>query len=246
MYPTLFTIGPFTVHSWGAFLALGFVVTLIFLRARAKKEGLSPDLISDLAFLVLLSGIVGARIFYILTSLSYYIEHPLEVFMVQRGGLVFYGGFISGALVGVAFVRIKKLPLLKMLDLFAPYVALGQAFGRIGCFLNGCCFGKKTEAFWGIHFPHEEIARHPTQLYSAGKMLIIFGLLLFLRRRKRYDGELFLYYIIFYSAARFAVEFLRADTLHLILGFTIAQLISIPVFFISLSAYIANSKRCKT
>lgn len=244
MHPTLFTLGPFTIHSWGAFLAIGFIVALIFLRARAKREALNPDLVSDLAFWVLLGGLLGARIFYILTSLTYFLEHPLEIFMVQRGGLVFYGGFISGALAGIAFVHLKKLSLFKMLDLFAPYVALAQAFGRIGCFLNGCCFGKKDGIF-GVQFPYEDIMRHPAQLYSAVKMLAIFFILLFLRKNKRYEGELFLYYLILYSAARFVVEFLRADTPHLIFDLTIAQLISVPVFTASLAAYLINSNRCR-
>jgi phosphatidylglycerol:prolipoprotein diacylglycerol transferase len=154
--------------------------------------------------------------------------------MLHRGGLAWFGAIIFATICGIIFFKINKMPVLKMMDFFAPFIALGHAIGRIGCFLNGCCYGK--EAVWGIYFSVHQARLIPTQLFSSLYLIIIFLILRFLQEKPHRLGEIFFSYLLLYSFARFFIEFLRADSLRILAGLTSFQLISIFIFLGSLYA----------
>jgi len=248
MYPVIFKIGPVSIYSYGLMLAIGFGLAAYLAQKRAAVEGIKPAVVIDLVFWIIILGILGARLMYILENFDYYSRNIPETVMINKGGLVLYGGLILASLATIIFVKIKSLPLWKIADILMPYVALGQAIGRIGCFLNGCCYGKVTSCFLGVKLPGHDFLIHPTQLYESAVMLIIFFVLLFIRRVKRYDGQIFLFYILFYSAARYFIEFLRGDNPVVFAGMTISQSISLLLFLaaaISMMA-IAIKRRVKT
>ena len=214
-------------------LALAVLVCTYLLSRDAKRCGMSKDTAYDLVFWCMLWGIIGARIFYIFIVWSYYSNNLLEMFMLQKGGLSWQGGFLGGALAGVWFVRRKKLSLKPLLDLVAPYIALGQSIGRIGCFLNGCCYGKPVS--WGIYFPTHGERLHPTQLYETAGLFIIF-LILKLQRPVPFkgtglqrSGSIFVLYLVLAGLERFVVEFFRADHDILWLGLSLAQFVALGV-----------------
>ena len=168
MKPVLLSLGPVHVYSFGVLVALGVLISLYGMVRDARESGiLSRDAVYDLLFVTLLAGFAGGRLFYIVQNLEWYSRHPLDVFALWEGGLIFYGGLMGG-LIGLAvFCRWKRVPYIAALDFMAPYLALSHAFGRVGCFLNGCCVGSACELPWAVHFPGDLISRHPAQLYEA-------------------------------------------------------------------------------
>lgn len=224
MIPLLTTI---TIYSYGLMLAIGVILCTFLLVNDARREKIRAEIIFDLVFWAVVGGIIGARLFYILLNYSYFIEHSEEIIMIQNGGLAWQGGLILGAVMTVSFIRKRKLFLPAILDLLAPYLALGQAIGRVGCFLNGCCFGKPVE--WGIYFPVHDAYLHPTQLYLSGGLLIIFLILKRYQRSSEIPGLVFASYLILASCLRFGVEFFRADHEVLFLGLSIYQYVCFGV-----------------
>ncbi|MCK9603623.1 MAG: prolipoprotein diacylglyceryl transferase [Candidatus Omnitrophica bacterium] len=227
MYPVICKIGPFTIFSYGLMLALAFLVGSYLAVARAKKDGLQPDIIFNFAFLVFISGIIGARIFYVVENAGYYLKNPLEIIMLQRGGLAWFGGLILGTLVGFTYLKSKNLSIYKVLDLIVPFVALGQAIGRIGCLLNGCCFGRTF---------------FPVQAYSALILLVIFIILRFMQERPHKDGEIVCSYLMLYCLKRFYIESFRIDNAVIVLGLTLFQILSIVIFFLAFIKFILIRK----
>lgn len=225
MYPILLKLGPITIYSYGFFLALAFFVASILAEKAAKKRGITPQFISNLCLLCLISGVIGARIFFITLNLSFFKENPREIIMLQHGGLVWYGGLISALISALIYIKIKKQPLLATLDLMAPYLALAQAIGRLGCFLNGCCYGKFLPK-WHITYP--------TQIISSLTMFFAFLILRAWHTRNLKSGSIFLAYLAIYSGKRFFTEFLRGDSPAIFLGLTIFQIISIGIFIATL------------
>ena len=223
MFPVILKIGPLTLHSYGLLFAIAVLVCAFLLSREARSLGMDSALIYDFVFWVILSGIVGARIFYILLNVPFFIQHPLEIIMIQNGGLAWQGGLILASITGITFIQKRNLPLLKMADLVAPYIALGQSIGRIGCFLNGCCFGK--EVSWGIYFPVHNARLHPTQLYDSIGLLIIFFILKTYQKFYPPLGQVFIMYLILASVLRFGIEFLRADHRILFFGLSIFQIL---------------------
>ena len=250
MYPILFRIGPLSIHAYGFAIALAFLLGILISLHYAKKEGIRGEEILNLAVYVIIFGILGARLLYVIGQWGQYKDNLLEIFMVQRGGLVFLGGLISAILVIVWYAKLKRIPLLKLLDVLAPGTALGYAFTRLGCFLNGCCFGLPTKVSWGMVFPPGALAHsyfpgesiHPTQLYSFASMLLVFIMVVWLFGHKKYDGQIFFWWIILYSTYRFLVEFLRFSPIHW-LGLTPSQWIVLPAAILSFYALIY--KRCR-
>lgn len=213
MHPVLFKIGPYQVYSYGAMLALAFLVCSFLAKRRAPSSGLDGDKVLDLTVLLIISGLVGGRALFVLLDLGYFKSRPLDIFKLWEGGLAWYGGLILALISGAVFLRMNKMPLLKTADLMMPYVALGQAIGRIGCFLNGCCYGK-TPAL-------------PTQLFESAAMFIVY---LILRRRVPSNGRTLFLYLMLYSAFRFFIEFLRGDDMLAVMGLTFSQFISAIIF----------------
>ena len=243
MYPILFRLGPLTIYSYGVMSALAFLVGILLALRQAKKEGISPEIILDLAFWILISGLIGARIVYVMVNFKGYLQNPLEIIMYQKGGLVFYGGFIAAVIVGILFLKRKHLEVWKIVDIVAPSVALGHSIGRIGCFLNGCCYGREASPPWGIKFPPESPAGMtgypviPTQLYSALSLLIIFFILRSKRRKKKFTGEIFWLYLVLYPLFRFFLEILRGDPRGHIFFLSTSQFLSIFIFIIGIMMF---------
>ncbi|MFO7750824.1 MAG: prolipoprotein diacylglyceryl transferase [Desulfobacteraceae bacterium] len=233
MHPVLFELGSVTLYTYGLFVGLGFIAALFFatrnaaefdLRAQyttnTKDEQFYPDTgrqISDLFFVILISAIAGARLVYVLLDLSYYIAHPLDVFKIWNGGLVFYGGFLAALGAGVVYTRKNKLNLWFTADIMAPAVALDHAIGRVGCFFAGCCHGRACDLPWAVTFTSSDSLApigtplHPTQLYSVLSNFLIFLILLFLQKRKKFNGMVFWSYILLYGIFRSVVEMFRGD-----------------------------------
>jgi len=250
MYPILSKIGPFVIHSYGLMVALAYIVAIAISLYFAKKEDIHPETIFDLALWLIVSGIIGARFFYVIGQWDIYRANPIEILMIQNGGLVILGGFLFNLAAVYYFAKLKNINLLKLFDVIAPGAAIGIAIGRVGCFLNGCCFGLPTNMPWGINFPfgalahsyypHEHI--HPTQLYSVLLMLLVFLLVTFvIYPRKKFDGQVFYWWLILYSIYRFAVEFFRYSPMHW-LYLTPSQWVVIGLFGYGLVGLLRNKK----
>jgi len=239
MHPILLKIGPFTIYSYGLMIALGFAIAIFLACRRAHLFGLNADRIIDLAVFLLLGGIIGARVFYILLNLNYYKINMFEAIDLTKGGLVWYGGFAAALLVLIWYIKKNKIKFWPVADFMAPYVALGEAFGRIGCLLNGCCYGREASAGYpsGIIFPGESVIRYPTQIYSSVILLLIFMILRLWQERRHFAGEIFLGYCALYSMKRFFIEFLRGDNPQIMLGLTISQIISVIVFVLAVAIF---------
>jgi phosphatidylglycerol:prolipoprotein diacylglycerol transferase len=247
MYPELFRIGSFPVTTYGIFLALGMLLALMVAARLGARDGLPKDRIYDLGLWTLVGGLVGSKI------LMYFVEPDVQLLSLDflRSGGVFYGGLIGGLLAVVLCVHFYKLPFWKVADAFVPGLALGQAFGRQGCFSAGCCWGKPTDLPWGVHFTelgHEytgvpivgpdgsDLHLHPTQLYESFIMFAVFGFLFWLHRRKKFNGQVLIAYGIIYSIVRFSIEFIRDDPrgdlfgLTTMTGLSTSQMVSVLVF----------------
>ena len=236
MFPVICQIGPFRIYSYGLLFAIAVLVTSYLLNREAKARGMNPEIISDLVFWLVIGGIIGARLFYIVLYLPFFLQNPAEIVMIHHGGLAWQGGLICALLIGIWFVKKHKLSLPSVLDLVAPYIALGEAIGRIGCFLNGCCYGR--EVSWGIYFPVHGARLHPTQLYTSAGLLLIFFILKRLRRFPGHDGRIFCTYLLLASLLRFIVEFYRADHDILWAGLSIYQIVSLVIVIV---AFYANT-----
>ncbi len=239
MHPVLIKLGPLSIYSYGVMVALGFGIATFLLSRRAPKFNLDKDAMLDLAIVLFIAGIVGARLLYVLLHFDYYRSNPFEIPNLAKGGLVWYGGFIFAFFVMLLYLKKKHLDFWQVTDLMAPCVALAQGFGRIGCLLNGCCYGVVAPSGYpfGLAFPAEPITRHPTQVYSAVALFLIFIVLRRWQERRHFAGEIFLGYCILYSLKRFLIEFLRADNPRIILNLTLSQAISTVILAIALAAF---------
>ena len=235
MHPILIKLGPFTVYSYGVMVAIGFAIATFCIYGRAPKFNIDKDKSIDLTIVALIFGILGARGLYILLNISSYIANPMEIIMLSKGGLVWYGGFIAAIVAIVIYMRISKMDAWSVGDLMAPYLALAQAFGRIGCYLNGCCYGIENACG----------ERLPTQLISAGLLFLIFLILRVWQDKRRFPGEIFLGYCVIYSCKRFLIEFLRGDNPKIFFGLTMSQIVSAIIFLVTMSIFISRSKQWK-
>jgi phosphatidylglycerol:prolipoprotein diacylglycerol transferase len=245
MYPELFHIGSFPINTYGVFLALAFLCAILITVKLAARDGLPREKIYDLCLWMLLSSLIGSKILMFFTEPEYR-DHPLQLLSLDflRSGGVFYGGLIGAILTGYFLMRRYKLPWWKTADACAPGIAIGNFFGRQGCFAAGCCWGKPTSLPWGMKFTelgHEitgvptDIYLHPTQLYESFAMLIVFVFLLWLHKHRRFSGQVILFYALLYSVIRFGIEFLRDDPrgdvfgLTTVTGLSTSQIISLIV-----------------
>lgn len=223
MFPQLFHLGKFSLPTYGLLVATGVLAGLWVSVRNSEKQGINSDDAWNFGILVVFSGIVGAKILYIINDWSYYSSHPGELFSLgtlQAGG-VFSGGLIAAFVAAVWYVRRQHMPPLATCDAFAPGLALGHAIGRVGCFAAGCCYGKETHHFWGVTFTNPvanansgtplNVSLEPTQLFESAIELANFFVLMWLFRRKKFDGQVFSAYLILYGVARFFLEFIRDD-----------------------------------
>ena len=246
MHPILFRVGPFQLYTYGALLATAFLLAIYLAMRNAEREGVKSEFIADLGIIIILSSIVGARLFYIVFyDLENTLDNPRQLLTLQQTGLVFYGGLIFAAGAGIAYCRVKKASIPVILDITAPSIALGQAVGRIGCFMSGCCYGKPTLLPWAVTFPHLSHARHPTQIYESLVTFAIFLTLLWYAKRKTAAGQVAWLYLILYAVARFFLEFVRGDNLPFLFNLTISQVVSLLALFaaLPLGYFVWHSKR---
>lgn len=214
MHPILFQFHGITIYSYGFFTALAVVVSLFLAQKRAKRFGIDRAEAMDALFVLFISGILGARVFYVWQNFEDYTGDLWAVFRIQEGGLVWYGGLFGAIFLGTLYARLRHWPILKLCDFFSPIAALAHGIGRIGCFFNGCCYGLRTDSLLGVHFPGEPYANLPAQLFEALGLFFVSGLLFRFASKPRREGQVFLAYLGLYAILRFLIEFLRGDNTH--------------------------------
>lgn len=257
MCPRLFTIGPFSLPTYGLMVALGFLLGLHLAGKLAKRSGLDPNHVTNLGVSIALSAILGAKVFMIFSNWDYYSADFSRLFSfsaLQAGG-VFYGGLLAALATAFYYTRKHNLPWLKTADAFAPALAAGHAVGRLGCFAAGCCWGQPTDLPWGVMFTDQAahdftgvplgIHLHPTQLYeSAGTALV--AVFLFRRFGKPHaPGSILAWYMVLYSSFRFVVEFFRADGARPLLGdwLSATQIVAAGLILMGVALLIRNRSR---
>lgn len=273
MHPEIIAIGPFAIRSYGLMLAIGFLAGIMFAAWRAKKAGENPDHVYNLSLWVVISSFTGARLYYVVTHYDEFraekgLSLPVRIYtelknmfwpvggdgQIGISGLILYGGLILATIAAAVYLKKHKLSIPKYMDLLGPSIGLGEFFTRIGCFLNGCCFGKPTDSFSGVVFPETSSAGyyypdmhiHPSQLYNSFAGLAIFVLLLYLERYRRFDGFTALLFFLLYSLGRFTIDFTRYyETDMKVWGLSQNQLLSLGVFMVSGSLLLYFSKRAE-
>jgi phosphatidylglycerol:prolipoprotein diacylglycerol transferase len=229
-YPEI-DLGLFKIYTFGLILAIAFLTGLCFSLREAKRKGISKEVVEGLVFYIMVGSIMGSRLLHVLIFWNSYSSNILSVFMLWKGGLAFYGGFLGAVIASFVYLRIKKLNFFKYADLMAPSIALGHAIGRIACLVgDGGHVGKLTSLPFGVLINGE--LRHLTALYDFVNLTILFIILLYLRRKNFFTGFLFLFYICYYAFTRFLIDLLRTDPTFY--GLTVTQWTAIPLFLISL------------
>jgi phosphatidylglycerol:prolipoprotein diacylglycerol transferase len=253
MYPVLFQVGKFPVHAWGVLLMAGFLLAAWRAAKNAHRYAIAPEDVWDISLLGLLGGVIGARLAYVglnLTTMQEgggpgFLHQPGAIFAVWQGGMTFYGGLFGGILAGILACRLKKVNVGDMADLAAMSFPLGYALGRIGCLLNGCCYGGVCELPWAVRFHRGDgtltVPSHPAQLYSALIAVAMYALLLPIERGRKFRGQVMLAYIVLYGIYRFIIEFVRegvtAQTTS-ILHLTQGQVFSLLMSLVAAIAYL--------
>ena len=223
MFPRLFHIGNFNLPTYGVMAAIGLIAGLTIVVRAARQQHVDPEKAWNLGLIAIISAIFGAKVLMVVNDWSFYSSHPREIFslaMLQAGG-VFYGGLIAAIIACLWYIRRNQMPVLRTCDVFAPGIALGHAFGRLGCFAAGCCYGKETHVPWAVTFKNPlanqlvgtplNVPIHPTQIYEFLVELINFTVLWWLLKRKSFEGQVIGAYLFLYGVARFFLEFLRDD-----------------------------------
>ena len=240
MHPILFEIGSWPVYSYGVLLALAYLAGLQLAVVRARRAGVNATRVMDLGIYLIIAALVGAKLMLVAVDFEYFRQQPRELLSLVRAGGVFYGGLLGALGVGLWLVRRYELPVWTTADLYAPGVALGHVVGRFGCLLAGCCYGRPTDAAWGITFTNPAAAAnvgtplgvplHPTQLYDAGaELLILVALLVFERRGRPFPGRTFWLYMLLYAVSRYIVEIYRGDPRGMVFGLSTSQFVSLLV-----------------
>ena len=243
MHPILFKIGPLTIRTYGLMIVIAILVGAHLATREARRKEIEEAVIYDLILYLILFGLIGSRLLYCLYDLGYFIENPLEIFAIWRGGLSFYGGLIGGFIASLWFVKSRDLPFLKLADIVAPPIILGYAIGRLGCLMAGCCFGIPAHLPWCINFSNPDslaplhTCLHPIQIYKSVLGFCIFLLLFLYRKRVKFTGQLFLVYVSLYSIIRFFLDFLRGDAVQIIGWLTLTQAISLLILSLVLFFY---------
>ncbi len=230
MRPVLFELLGLPIRAYGTSMSLAFLLAVILASREAIKKGFAPEIIVDIALALCLGGLVGARLLYVLLDLGYYRRHLLEILDLQAGGLSFYGGFAAGFAAAWWYGRRKRLPNWQLADLCVPYAALGYAIVRIGCLLNGCCYGIPSRVPWALACREGDpfTLRHPTQIYASLGSLLLFLILYKLRNHRRFQGFLFFLYLGSYAIMRGVVEAFR-DSQILFAGVRTTQVASLAL-----------------
>jgi phosphatidylglycerol:prolipoprotein diacylglycerol transferase len=252
MHPILFEVGSITIYTYGFCIAVGALSGFAYMYYAGKKEfGVSFDQSNNLFILLVLAGIIGGKLFLIFENPSYYISKPKN--LISGSGFVFYGSLLTTIPLMLWYFRMIKVPALGMLDIMAIVTTIVHGCGRIGCFMAGCCYGLPTDSFLGVIFSDPycqaeplNIPLHPTQLYEATFIFLLLIFLVVLKRRKSFNGQLFLIYLITYAIGRGIIEFYRGDLERgfLFNGFiSNSQLISLCVISLSVYFYVKLNRK---
>ena len=246
MYPILFSIGPVNVYGYGAMIAVGILVAFFVAGRRAPKYDLDADAVFSIGLTGAICGFIGAKILFCIVELPSFMADPAGT-LFSGNGFVVYGGIIGGVLGGLGYCKKKGHDFLRYFDLIMPSIALAQGFGRIGCFLAGCCYGQETDLPIGVVFVHSDLAPNgvkllPTQLMSSAGDFIIAFVLIYLAKRIKDKGNIGLLYIAMYSIGRFVIEFFRADYRGSIGPLSTSQAIAIVACIVALIVFRLNSK----
>jgi len=249
VHPIAFHVGPLAIHWYGVMMAIAFIAGLWTASRRGLREGIAAEKILDIGPWLVVGTILGARTLYVMTYWkdSFAGGSWTEIFKIWNGGLVFYGGLIGASLAGILYARVKHIALWKLADVIAPSIALGYVFGRIGCLLNGCCYGAACSLPWAIHYPpgHETYPNgvHPTPVYDSILNLILYFGLAWLYRHKKFDGQVFAAYLLCYAVTRSIVESFRGDYtpihIHSAMHLTPGQLVSMGIFAAGIAMWAA-------
>ena len=246
MKSELFSIGPVVIHGYGLMIGIGFILCVLMGAKRAKKHGLSADALWDIALYGIVFGFLGAKLLFVLVEFKAFLANPMSV--LGSEGFVVYGGIIAGVLSAIVYCRIKKVVFLEYFDLAAPSIALAQGFGRIGCFLAGCCYGRETDSWCGVVFPEggqapAGVKLLPTQLFSsAGDFLLVVVLILY-HKKAKHTGDVGAMYMLLYGVGRFVLEFFRSDDRGEVGALSTSQAISLVIVAGAFLLFAWNRKR---
>ena len=252
MFPEVFTVGPFHLRSFGVMLALAFLVGSRLALGEARRRGIDESKLLNLVLVILVASIVGARGMYVWTHLADYAGRPFDALALWEGGLTLYGGFALGTIAGFAYMRKAGLPLGTTADTVTPAVALGVGIARIGCFLNGCCFGLPGHQPWCVVFPAGSppaalfpgVPLQPSQLYNAFAAFVLFGLVLWAKPRLKAPGQLWWGFLAVFMLVRIPIDATRyyepsAYVLHLPFGpVTDSNAIGAVIFVVSVVLFV--------
>jgi phosphatidylglycerol:prolipoprotein diacylglycerol transferase len=248
MYPELIHIGSFTVYSWGFTLAVAVIISIIGIQKRFARSGLPKEWGLDIVIILTVGGVVGARLFYVLLyQRDVFLHNPAQLLTLgpSFSGLIWYGGVVGALIPFIVYLKLKKLSFFKATDILAPFIALSYAVVRIGCFMAGCCYGEKTIAHWGVIFPVvDQSFRYPTQLYSSALNFLLFLLLIWLYPRRKFDGQVFIVYLLGYSVYRFIVEFYR-ENLITFGAFSLGHIVTFILFALAVGMYYRFGRRTR-
>jgi len=243
MHPILFEYGHLKIFTYGFLLALAFLSAIFVAGREAQRLGLPKGQFYDLCFYLILAALVGSRLLYILLELPAFLAHPWKIFALWEGGLVFHGGVILALATAVYYMRKHSMPWRPTLDALALGTPLGQFFGRVGCFMAGCCYGSPSNLPWAVTFTNPQTLcpvrepLHPAQLYEAFLALGVFGLLQVLKTHKRFDGQMMLTYFCLAGLVRFVVEFFRNPLddrgPNILAGMPLTQVLALGLFLVS-------------
>jgi len=243
MHPILFQFPHWTLYTYGLCVAIAAAVSFALAMNRSAWFGFSREKASDLVFTVFVSGVIGARFLYVALAWDEFRVRPIRMLYFQEGGLIWYGGFVAAVLGGWIFSRLSRMKPLAVLDFFAPLIPLAHAIGRLGCFFNGCCYGKPSSSRWAVLFPGDTVPRLPVQLHEAVFLVVLSFFLFKVRLRNPADGRIFFLYLFFYGMGRFVIEFWRGDQ-NYCAGATIPQWMSLPLIVLGLAGFLwARTKR---
>ncbi len=241
MHPVLIDLGRVKVYSWGFMLAIAVLIAIVGISKIFKEEGYDPEKVLDMVIILVVTGLLGSRLAYIaMFEWEDFLGHPGIFFSLTEGGfsgLVWYGGFTASLVAFVIYIRCQGYSFWKMADIFSPFLALAYAVVRIGCFLNGCCYGKVSDSACAVVFPFVDgLSRYPTQLYSSAINFVLFGVLFWYYPRRKFTGQIFIYYLLGYSVYRFIIEFFRENWVFYG-SLSVAQVYSLLFLAVGISLY---------
>jgi phosphatidylglycerol:prolipoprotein diacylglycerol transferase len=246
LHPVLFRLGPVSVYSFGLMLSLAFSLAVLVGFFNAKRHGLDSWVMIDMAAYLFLVGLIGSRLLFVAMNWQLYAAEPIRALFTWEGGVSFYGAVLGGLVVTFVFARRRRISMGRLADMLAPGLALAAGVGRIGCALNGCCYGLPTSGFWGVFTRFAPGLRHPTQLYEASAYIGIFiFLLLWQRRRSFAPGQLFLTFVSLYLGGRFIIESFREGE-RLYPWLTVTQAASLALGALTAVAYVLLGRRART